>query len=239
MLRRLVDGCLDAADIHRYSAKYAHRYNVYGTFDSNVKDPSTGTQAVNFGDVKSASCMALGLVNRAINTSSAAYATEVEADNLPDDPDGVFEGDGDPPGESPKLYAKAFSSENEDILILTNRSDVPHHTTPYWNGTRPQRSGTLEVFRGESPELRNCYEMDEDIGEGEVCTTMSLDEPIDWDYQLTDGLDDMKVTLKKKDGHGDWELRRWRYLHGEEQAGVPDAEILPLSLAFFISPSYW
>ncbi|MEC7240365.1 MAG: hypothetical protein VXW32_03950 [Myxococcota bacterium] len=180
----LVDGCLDTADNHRYSAKYADRYNVYGTFDSNVLDPADGSQAVNFGEVKSLSCLALGLVNHAINTSANAYATEVETDALPDDPDGVLSGDTgltDPPAEGLKLYAKAFESETEDILILTNRSDVPHHVTPFWNGERLEHAGVLDVLAGEAPNHRNCFEMDQAIGEGELCTSIDLLENLSWD----------------------------------------------------------
>ena len=180
----LVDGCMDTADNHRYSAKYAHRYNVYGTFDSNVLDPADGSQAVNFGEVKSLSCLALGMVNRAINTSENTYLTTFETDALPDDPDGVFEGDTGIPeetGEGMKLYAKAFEGEEDDILILTNRSDVAHFVTPYWNGERLVRSGILDTLAGEAPNNRNCFEMDQAIGEGEVCTSIGLTEGIAWD----------------------------------------------------------
>jgi len=179
----LTDGCMDTYDNHRYSAKYAHRYNVYGTFDSNVVDTTDGSQSVNFGEVTSLSCLALGLVNRAINTSENAYATAIEADDLPDDPDGVFSGDTGIPeetGEGPKLYAKAFEGEVSDFLILTNRSDIPHSVTPYWNDERIQRSGILETLSGEAPENRNCFATDAPVGEGEVCASIALDPPQTW-----------------------------------------------------------
>jgi len=179
----LTDGCLDTFDNHRYSAKYADRYNVYGTFDSNVIDDADGSQAVIFGEVTSLSCLALRLVNRAVNTSENAYATEIEADDLPNDPDGVLWGDTGPSEEGtegPKLYAKAFEGENEDFLILTNRSDIPHTVTPYWNGEKLQRSGTLEVLSGEAPQNRNCFSPDQSVGQGEVCAAIDLEQAQAW-----------------------------------------------------------
>ena len=180
----LIDGCMDVADNHRYSAKYATRYNVYGTFDSNVVDASNGSQTVQFGEVTSLSCLALGLVNRTINTSEYAYTTSVEADDLPDDPNAVFADDTGitpTPAESPKLYAKAFESEREDVLIFTNRSDVPHTVTPYWDGQPISRSGALQALSAEAPENRNCFESGDPVGDGEVCAEIALSPEESWE----------------------------------------------------------
>jgi len=181
----LVDGCMDTSDNHRYSATHAATYNTFGTFDSNALAPD-GTQAVNFGSHKSISCLALELVNGAINTSQFSYLTTTESDDLPDDPDEVIEHDTGDTGEaytsSSKLYSQAFAGELMDYIIFTNRSDSDHLVTPIWDGLPLDRDGQVQMMDGEAPENRNCYEADDSIGEGEVCAFLSLSAETNWDH---------------------------------------------------------
>ena len=182
----LVDGCMDTSDNHRYSAIYASVYNDFGTFDSNALAPD-GSQAVNFGSHKSISCLALELVNGSINTSEYAYLTHTESDDLPDDPDEVMEQEpndtGDTPStSSPKLYSQAYAGELMDFVIVTNRSDSDHLVTPFWDGELLQRDGILQMMDGEHPENRNCFEEGDTIGEGEVCSFLSLSTERPWEH---------------------------------------------------------
>jgi hypothetical protein len=182
----LVDGCMDTSDNHRYSAIYASTYNDFGTFDSNALAPD-GSQAVNFGTHKSISCLALELVNGAINTSEHAYLTTTESDDLPDDPDEVITPDTGDTGEiaptsSQKLYSQAYAGELMDFVIFTNRSDSDHLVTPYWDGEPLQRDGQIQMMDGESPENRNCYEAGDTVGEGEICSFLSLSTETTWTH---------------------------------------------------------
>lgn len=165
----LTAGCLDSLKLLRDTAKDAGTFGYYGTFDSNAK-LSDGSHAVGFDTFTTISCLALELVQTAINTSAYGYETVTDVGSVPLE-------------EDQKLYAQAFEGEDHDYLLFTNRSETAHRVTPTWDNRFIERSGTIRLLEGGLPENRNCLNGQATIDDDEVCADILLNPDLAWDPQ--------------------------------------------------------
>jgi hypothetical protein len=164
----LTDGCMDTRLNHRINAQTAGKYNRFGSFDSNAKNPD-GSPGVVFGEVITLSCLALELVNGVVNTSAFLYGTQTEV--------------GDEEQSDMRLYAQAYQGESHEHLLLTNRSDQVHRVSWLGLGEGMASVGMVRMLAGEQPEYRNCAGGELTIQEDEVCPPngdIALSEPVEW-----------------------------------------------------------
>jgi hypothetical protein len=165
----LTAGCLDSLKLLRDTAKDAGTFNYYGTFDSNAK-LGDGSHAVDFDSFTTISCLALELVQTAINTSAYGYETVTDVGSVVDEAE-------------QRVFAQAFEGEDEDYLLFTNRSDTAHRITPTWDNRFIERSGVLRLLEGGSPQNRNCLNGQGSLDADEVCADISLNAAVSWEPQ--------------------------------------------------------
>jgi hypothetical protein len=168
----LTEACIDPIDGHRQTAKDAATYNRYGVLDSAALN-ADGSYGVVLDEYLSMPCLALQLVNEAINPATHALSTTVE---------GGLEVDAeDEESESHRVssvFAQVFRGAEQDYLIVTNRSDQPQ--TLQVDGLT--KSGQLHTLAGEDYSWRNCGGA-ESTHEDEICRPdgdLELNLPIEW-----------------------------------------------------------
>jgi hypothetical protein len=169
----LTESCMDVLNSHRQTAKDASVYNRYGVLDSAALN-ADGSHGVVLDEYTSMPCLALQLVNEAVNPATHAMLTGVEG--------GVEVEAEDDETKShlvPAVFAQAFRGPEQDHLIITNRSDEAHTVQVQGLG----HTGRVHSLAGEDYTWRNCGG-DESTNEDEICRPegdLERSEPVDWD----------------------------------------------------------
>jgi len=166
----LTEGCLELGDLHRQTAKMAGYYNVFGSFDSNAKN-ADGSDSVNFEHFTGLACLALELVQPVVNAAQSSHSVEIAVGEAAEAPDA--------------LYARAFSTEASEVILLTNRSDEAYEFALQPSESQAFNAGVVESFGGQAMNVRNCGSTDPAlVPSDEVCSEggdIALSSPIPWE----------------------------------------------------------